>query len=166
MTAMRIVVGVALLSVLGASAETVDGSLNGKSGKLFKVAPDQRTLEFLKETEYDPKTEAAQSRFTIHWDDGTEVVKLGEWKDFKALEKPALVTFQGIDTANRKALQQGEAFVARVATVFLDADPDAETGISADQNQVLLLREEVGELSKQPFVDRRIREVEVINVLG
>ena len=136
MTAMRIVVGVCLLSMLGASAETVDGSLNGKSGKLFKVAPDQRTLEFLKETEYDPKTGIGKSRFTVHWNEDVEIVESGEAKDFSAVKERVVASFHGIDEANAEAMKKGEAFVARVATLYFGAGDELATGPEDEHHKV------------------------------
>ena len=43
------------------------GNLDGASGRLFKPDLENRSFEFLTETEYDPKTDIGQSRFTVHW---------------------------------------------------------------------------------------------------
>lgn len=45
------------------------------SGKIFKVDVQKRSFEILKETEYDPKTDIGQSRFTFHWTDKTTFSK-------------------------------------------------------------------------------------------
>jgi len=92
--------------------------LDGVSGRLYKVNPETRSFELLKETEYDPKTDVGKSRFTVHWAEDALIVKLSERKDFSGLSSPLLANFRGIDDTNRKALLAGEAFVARVATLF------------------------------------------------
>jgi len=99
--------------------------LDGVSGRLFKVNSEHRTFELLKETEYDPKTDVGQSRFTIHWAENARIVKLSERTTFSGLSAPLPANFRGIDDANREALLKGEAFVARVATLFggIPADP-------------------------------------------
>lgn len=92
--------------------------LDGVSGRLYKVNPETRSFELLKETEYDPKTDIGKSRFTVHWAEEALIVKLSERKDFSGLSSPLPANFRGIDNTNRKALLAGEAFVARVATLF------------------------------------------------
>ncbi|MCH7228243.1 SGNH/GDSL hydrolase family protein [Haloferula sp. A504] len=133
---MKAISSMALVGLMLAGPSAAAEDLDGANGHIFKVDVAAKSFELLKETEYDPKTEAAKSRFTIHWTDETQVVELGEWKSFKELEGPALATFQGIDGANRKAVAAGQPFVARVATIFLGADRGAKTGVSADGNEV------------------------------
>ena len=43
--------------------------LDGATGNIFKVDPGLKSFELLKETEYDPKTDLGQSRFTVFWTD-------------------------------------------------------------------------------------------------
>ena len=91
--------------------------LNGATGHLFTVDPAQRSFEILKETEYEPKTDIGQSRFTVFGSDDTKVIRIEERKHFSDIKGPVLVTFQGIDAANVKALQARKGFEVRVATV-------------------------------------------------
>ena len=127
---------IALLLGLLCTSLPASETLDGAKGHIFKVDVAAKSFELLKETEYDPKTDLGKSRFTIHWDGDSKVEQLGEWKSFDELEGPALVTFRGIDPRNRKAVENGEAFEARVATVFLNAPKDSDTGVSDEGNEV------------------------------
>ena len=127
---------IALLLGLLCTSLPASETLDGAKGHIFKVDVAAKSFELLKETEYDPKTDLGKSRFTIHWDDETKVEQLGEWKSFDELDEPALVTFRGVDPRNRKAVESGEAFEARVATVFLNAPKDSKTGIAEEGNEV------------------------------
>lgn len=100
-------------------------NLDAASGRLFKPDLENRSFEFLTETEYDPKTDIGQSRFTVHWAEDAEIVQMGELKDFSSVPGPITANFRGISDADAKALQAGEPFVARVATLFegVDAEP-------------------------------------------
>ena len=95
--------------------------LNGSTGNVFKVDLGKQCFELLKETEYDPKSDIGQSRFTVHWNDATTVTEVAEKADFTDIKGPVITVFQGIDAANSKALQEGSPFVARKATVLPDA---------------------------------------------
>ena len=91
--------------------------LNGATGNVFKVDLERRCFELLKETEYDPKSNIGQSRFTVHWTDSTTISEVEERTDFANIKGPVITAFHGIDTENSKALQEGNPFVARVANV-------------------------------------------------
>ena len=97
------------------------------TGKLFHVDPEKRSFEILKETEYDPKTEAARSRFAGEWTADAELRKSEEVPSFAGIKGPVWTKFQGIDAANRKALTGRKAFVARVATVFEESTGGEQT---------------------------------------
>jgi acyl-CoA thioesterase-1 len=127
----------ALAMIACGVADDLPAGLDGATGHVFKVDPQARTFELLKETEYDPKTDSGKSRFTIHWNDETKVVKLGERKSFDGMPDPVLVEFMGIDAANRKALAGGKPFETRVATVFPGAAKNAGTGVGDDGNSVV-----------------------------
>lgn len=100
-------------------------NFDGVSGRLFKPDIEGRSFEFLTKTEYDPKTDIGQSRFTVHWSEDAEIVQLGELKDFSSIPGPITANFRGITDAGAKALDSGQPFVARVATLFdgIDAEP-------------------------------------------
>jgi acyl-CoA thioesterase-1 len=102
------------LAVAGASSAV---ELNGAAGNIFKVDSSQRSFELLKETEYAPKTDIGQSRFTVYWSDDTKVIQVEQRENFDGVNGPVHVTFQGIDASNVKALREKRAFEARVATV-------------------------------------------------
>ena len=110
-----------LLPALTACASDWAG-LDGASGNIFKVDVGGQSFELLKETEYAPKTDIGQSRFTVHWDDATRVVQVSELECFDGLSGPVAVEFKGVNQANRNALQAGKSFEARVATVFVGRD--------------------------------------------
>ncbi|MFM2170790.1 MAG: hypothetical protein RI957_1019 [Verrucomicrobiota bacterium] len=91
--------------------------LDGATGNIFKVNPANSSFEILKETEYEPKTDIGQSRFTVYASDDTRVIQIETRANFSGIQAPVVVAFQGIDGANAKALSERKAFVARVATV-------------------------------------------------
>jgi len=112
------------LCLLGAPTNFLNASgLDGASGRLFKPDLDSRSFEFLTETAYDPKTDIGQSRFTVHWAEDAEIVRVGELKDFSTVSGPIAANFRGIRAADAEALKSGEPFVARVATLFEGIDP-------------------------------------------
>lgn len=110
-------------------------SLDGARGNILKVDSQKRSFELLKETEYAPQSDIGQSRFTIHWDEDTQVVQMNELKDFSNIQGPITALFQGIRTADRKAMQEGKPFEMRVVTLF--SDPRLASRIEPDENQVL-----------------------------
>jgi acyl-CoA thioesterase-1 len=97
------------------SAQTT--GLNGATGNIFKVNAAERSFELLKETEYEPKTDIGQSRFTVYGSDATKIIQIEDRTNFADIKGPVVVAFQGIDANNVKALQARKAFEARVATV-------------------------------------------------
>lgn len=110
------------------------GGLNGATGHVFKVDAAQRSFEILKETEYEPKTDIGQSRFTVYWTDATTIMQIVERPDFSHTAGPYVVKFQGMDAANVKALQARQPFVAGLANARMGAkDPK---GIAADFQSV------------------------------
>jgi acyl-CoA thioesterase-1 len=122
--ALRSILAVTTLGLCPASA-----GLDGATGHIFKFDPEAKTFELLKETEYDPKTESATSRFTVHWTDKTEVMKSSQKASFAGLEESHMVTFQGIDARNSKALAEGKQIVVGMATVYLGGEiPPVATG--------------------------------------
>lgn len=107
------------LTALGLSPVFANpGGLDGATGHIFKFDEGKKTFELLKETEYDPTTETARSRFTVHWTDETEVREISSRNSFAGLGPQLLVTFEGIDDRNAKALAEGKPFLARAATVY------------------------------------------------
>ena len=99
----------AALLVMPAAADPTIG-LDGASGHIFKVDPAANSFELLKETEYDPKTNAGQSRFTVHWTDRTTITRIEERTSFAGIKGPLIADFHGID--DPKLL--GEAVAAAV----------------------------------------------------
>lgn len=86
--------------------------LNGATGSVFKVNPDQRSFELLKETEYDPKTDIGRSRFTVYWSERTRFTKVTERASFEGIPGPVIAELDGLDDANIKALSEGNAIIA------------------------------------------------------
>lgn len=113
-----------LLISFGVHPQLPARDLNEASGRLFKPDLANRSFEFLTETEYDPKTDIGQSRFTVYWSKDVEIVQMAELKDFSSISGPVIANFRGIDNPNAKALLSGEAFIARVATLFEGVDPE------------------------------------------
>lgn len=99
---------------LHAGADGLDGAV----GTICKVNVERHSFELLKETEYDPKTDLRQSRFTVYWTDQTTIRVIREKTSFSGIKGPILTEFRGIDEANTKALAERRPFVARVATLF------------------------------------------------
>lgn len=123
--ALRHLLALAALGLSHASA-----GLDGATGHIFKFDAEANTFELLKETEYDPKTEAAKSRFTVHWTEETEVRKISTPSSFAGIPPRTMVAFQGIDPRNSKALAEGKPFIAAMATVYsgVDVTPAPEGG--------------------------------------
>ena len=109
--------------------------LNGAVGNIFKVDVPNRRFELLKETEYDPKSDVGQSRFTVHWTDKTVITKVEEVTSFAGIKGPVIAEFQGIDAANSTALKEGRPFVARVVTVFPSVKTPTETDSNSEKVQ-------------------------------
>ncbi|MFK7851096.1 MAG: SGNH/GDSL hydrolase family protein [Akkermansiaceae bacterium] len=126
----------ALVLGLGWAVEEKPEGLDGAKGHVFKVDPEGKSFELLKETEYDPKTDIGKSRFTIHWDDRLKITRTEEAKNFDEIEAPVIAKFYGIDQKNRQAIVAGEAFEARVAEIFVGADETLATGVQDDGNAV------------------------------
>lgn len=120
---------ISLLAAFTAPLHSAD-SLDGASGRLYKPDLEERSFELLKETEYDPKTDIGQSRFTVYWSEDVEIVHISERKDFAGLPSEIAANFKGINDANVKALLTGKPFVARVATLYEGIDPEPIEGLS------------------------------------
>ncbi|MFU8892598.1 MAG: SGNH/GDSL hydrolase family protein [Luteolibacter sp.] len=103
-------------------AAIAQSDLNGAAGRIFVVNRENRTFELLKETEYDPVTAAAQSRFTVHWTDQTVITQVGERQDFAGIGDAVFANFYGISADQMQAVERGEAFVARVAELHFGAN--------------------------------------------
>ena len=120
--------------LLGVPATQLDGA----KGHIHMVDLRKRSFELLKETEYDPKTDIGQSRFSVYWNKNTLVTTTGEVKSFAGFDQPLKAVFQGLTPPNRKALKAGRAFEARVVTLYPDqADGSAAEGMAQDENQVV-----------------------------
>lgn len=117
---LRLLLSLAVLGLSPASANP--GNLDGATGNIFKFDAEKKTFELLKETEYDPKTETARSRFTVHWTDATEVRKISQKPSFAEVGPETPVTFQMIDAKNSQALAEGKPFIAGMATVYSGVD--------------------------------------------
>ena len=78
---------VALVAAPIAQAQ-IEVDLDGAKGHIHKVDLDAKSFQLLKETEYDPKSDITQSRFTVHWDENTTVVAVEERKSFEGIEGP------------------------------------------------------------------------------
>jgi acyl-CoA thioesterase-1 len=110
----------ALLASIGTHGANA-ANLNGTTGNIFKVDTKNQCFELLKETEYDPKTDMGQSRFTVYWSDKTSIIKVEEKTNFAGIKGPVITQFQGIDAASVKAVKDHKPFEARVATVQIGA---------------------------------------------
>lgn len=110
------------LGLASSSQAQIVVDLNGAKGHIHKVDLKAKSFELLKETEYDPKSDLTQSRFTVHWDENTTVVALEQRKDFKGVEGSVMALFQGIKDPDRKARAEGKPFEMRVVTLYSDSD--------------------------------------------
>jgi hypothetical protein len=113
-TALAAIASIAISSVVEAS-ETPD--LNDATGRIFKINPAARSFELLKETEYDPLTLAGRSRFTVYWSDDTVITYAEEIDDYSVITKPVIANFSGISGDERKKMERGEEFRARLVTL-------------------------------------------------
>lgn len=146
------------LTLHGAAA-TSDG-LDGATGNICKVNLERRSFELLKETEYDPKTDLQQSRFTVYWSDDIAITKIEEATDFGGMKEPVTASFQGIDAANSKALEEGKPFVARVATLF-HGNTSANSGGSENQRVIGRFTPATGAAPRSGTIELNGKPVEV-----
>ena len=108
----------ALLAMQMAVQAQIEVDLNGARGHIHKVDLKNKSFQLLKETEYDPKSDITQSRFTVHWDENTTVVAVEERKSFDGVQGPVVALFQGIDKKNHAALLNCQPFEMRVVTLL------------------------------------------------
>jgi pimeloyl-ACP methyl ester carboxylesterase len=102
------------------------------TGKLYRVNPDKRSFEILKETGYDPKTAISRSRIEGTWTANAKLARTDEKPSFAGIKGPVWTKFQGIDAANQKAIAQRKPFVARVAT-FHEGSTDGKQAITGNE---------------------------------
>lgn len=109
-----------------ASAQVL-GNLDGASGKVFKIDMNSKTFELLKETEYAPTSDIGQSRFTVHWTDGTRITSVDELGKAPKSDKPVLKQFydlkRGFWQAQLSGKQEGDKFVVKEMEVSPLPDP-------------------------------------------
>jgi len=110
--------------------------LDGAAGKFFSVDLERKCFSLLKETVYDPETEAGKSWYTVYWRDATTVTEVAEKASFAGIKGSVVADFHGIDDVNSKALSEGRPFVARVAVIMTDAGAGAATGVNENNRQV------------------------------
>ncbi|MDG1669653.1 MAG: hypothetical protein P8H96_02205, partial [Akkermansiaceae bacterium] len=148
-----------LSAVLTLSAWS-QGELDGATGNIYGVDPTTKTFELLKETQYAPKSDLGQSRFTVRWSDDVRILKVEERKSFAGLGGPVLTDFHGIDDANAKAMSEGRPFVARVAVVHLGGGKSSgpEEG---HRKIVSLFTPDAGEAPKSGLIDLNGKPVKV-----
>jgi pimeloyl-ACP methyl ester carboxylesterase len=103
------------------------------TGRLFRVDPENRSFEILKETEYDPKTAIGRSRFSGTWTEKAVIRRIEEKPSFAGINGPIWTRFQGIDAANQKAIAGGKPFVARVATMTQGMAANRKAGFSENE---------------------------------
>jgi hypothetical protein len=120
------------------------------TGKMFKVDPDNRSFELLKETEYAPKTDIGRSRFSCMWTENARLRRIEEKTSFAGIKGPVWTKLQGIDATNRKALADRKPFVVRVATVF-EGDPGGTQSI-ADNEVTGWFTPDVGEAPRSGLI--------------
>jgi hypothetical protein len=111
--------------------------LDGAEGRVLKVDPEAQTFEFLKATEYDPKTDIGRSRFTVHWEDDAKIIHRQELKSFDQITAKVLAEFRGINDTESKALQAGEPFTSRIVTLYPGAKASQPTGLSPDNKAII-----------------------------
>jgi acyl-CoA thioesterase-1 len=117
------------LAALGLSPVSANpGGLDGATGHIFKFDAEKKTFELLKETEYDPKTETARSRFTVHWTDATEVTTITPFKCFQNTFGELGATYEGIDPQQAEAMKAGKPFFARIARLYSGVTPPEANG--------------------------------------
>lgn len=118
------------LTTLSAAA-----SLDGAKGNIFKVDLEKHSFELLKETEYDPKSDVGQSRFTVRWIDSTTITRLEE--------RPGPTDIKGlVRKKNPPIIVRKPMRPADLTNGFWKATlkgRDAETGFVIDSMEVIAL---------------------------
>ncbi len=106
----------------------VSSGLNGATGNIFHVDLKAQSFELLKETEYDPKTDIGKSRFTVYWNDKTEisaVTKNDKTEIIRTERLEAAGLSKGFWKATLQGAQDGERFVVQSMQVTALEDPRA-----------------------------------------
>lgn len=100
------------------------------SGKIFRVNPDAKCFELLKETAIDPVTNEGRSRETVSWSDNTRFVRVDRQNSFAGIAGPVLAHIRNLDKENAKAAAAGKPFVALHVTILApsEACPVVEEG--------------------------------------
>ena len=115
------------------SQAQIEVDLNGAKGHIHQVDLKNNSFQLLKETEYDPKSDITQSRFTVHWDENTTMVAVEELEDFNRIAGSEFALFQGIHDKDREAYEAGNPFEMRVVTLFSDRKLMAGLKVEAHQ---------------------------------
>ena len=109
--------------------------LEDVTGKVFKVAPREKSFELLKETEVDPETDEGVSRVTVHWDAETEVTKVVRHRNFEKIEGRVLAGFYNLSGKWADAIEKGKGFRTRSVRIF--AEGGRKAGLSEDRKSLV-----------------------------
>jgi hypothetical protein len=119
---------IATASFINIAFAEVSPGLNGATGNIFKVDLKAQTFELLKQTEYDPKTDIGKSRFTVYWNEKTEisaVTKNAKSEIIKTERIEVTALAKGFWQATLQGAQEGERFVVQSMQVTGLEDPRA-----------------------------------------
>ncbi len=127
---MRHLIYAALAAAFTLTVHSADipSGLNGATGNMFKVDLKAQTFELLKATEYDPKTDIGKSRFTVYWNEKTQITKatpIPQSKKFQEEPIQAAELANGFWKATLQGAQDGERFVVASMQVTALEDPRA-----------------------------------------
>jgi len=119
------------------SATVLDAAeaLDGVKGKIFHVAPAEKSFELLKETVFDPKTREGKSRHAIYWTDETVFIKVTRHKSFKEIQGRVLVEFYGLSEKWADAIEAGQPFRDRYVKIL--PTTDKPHGLSDDRQSLV-----------------------------
>jgi hypothetical protein len=112
-----------LLFGCGSSTEFPADDFTRVKGKAFKVDPDSRQFELLKETAFDPQTNEGRSRFIVRWTPDTEFIRVERQNNFEGLEGQRMVLVKPHEKDTAKAAADGTPTIVTLeVTVFAEGE--------------------------------------------
>lgn len=126
MRSILLSIALSLASFLNSYANDLDRS----TGRIYEVNLEEKSIEFITTTAYDPKTNEGKTRHTVYWDESTTFFEVTPLDGFEDLEGAWVGHFYYLDPAQQVALKAGKVFDCRFVDVF-DENRKA-TGLRAD----------------------------------
>ena len=106
------------LGMFNLSGKEIDlGKLHAARGTIYRVNLQERSFEFLTQTEYDPKTDEGRSRYKVYWKKSTKFSLYDTRQSFSGLEGSFLADIV-LSSADLKLVSDGKDFSARFINLY------------------------------------------------